>query len=174
MAKCERGDAGFLAAAGGFRLWPVFSAAAFRRKLLEAMLCGVSTHRRKGGAAFASREQRPRNRSERLAELLRAEVSVAGCDGAEAETRRRIVVFEELERVVGRLQSGGGGNVGGDRRKEAAGEVRRFAKDDAEARKTLAMLGAIPPLVGMLDSRDVDLQISALYALLNLGIGNDL
>ncbi|EHA8587827.1 hypothetical protein COCNU_scaffold003335G000010 [Cocos nucifera] len=36
------------------------------------------------------------------------------------------------------------------------------------------MLGAIPPLVGMLDSSDIDLQISALYALLILGIINDL
>ncbi|KAG1347895.1 putative U-box domain-containing protein 13 [Cocos nucifera] len=36
------------------------------------------------------------------------------------------------------------------------------------------MLGAIPPLVGMLDSPDIDFQISALYALLILGIGNDL
>ncbi|XP_073099002.1 U-box domain-containing protein 4 isoform X2 [Elaeis guineensis] len=173
MAKCERGDAGSLAAAGGFRLWAVFSAAVSRRKLLEAMICGVSTHRRKGGATFGSPKQRPRNRSERLAELLRAEVSVAGSDEVEAETRRRIVVFEELQRVVGRLQFGGGDNVGGDRRKEAAAEVRRLAKDDAEARKTLAMLGAIPPLVGMLDSPDIGFQISALYALLNLGIGND-
>ncbi|KAG1364368.1 U-box domain-containing protein 13 [Cocos nucifera] len=175
MATCERGDAGSLATAGGFRLWLVFSAAVFRRKLLEAMMCGVSTHRRKGRAAFGSPKQRPRNRSERLAELLRAEVSVAGSDEAEAEaeTRRRIVVFKELQRVVGRLQFGGGDNVGEDRRKEAAGDVRRLAKDDAEARKTLAMLGAIPPLVGMLDSPAIDFQISALYALLNLGIGND-
>ncbi|XP_008794334.2 U-box domain-containing protein 12-like [Phoenix dactylifera] len=175
MARCERGDAGSLAAAGGFRLWLDFSAAAFRRKLLEAMMCGVSKHRRKGGAAFGSPEQRPRKpRSERLAELLRAEVSVAGSDEVEAETRQRMVVFEELQLVVGRLQSGGGDNVGGDRRKEAAGEVRRLSKDNAETRKTLAMLGAIPPLVGMLDSPDIDFQISALYALLNLGIGNDL
>ncbi|EHA8586962.1 putative U-box domain-containing protein 13 [Cocos nucifera] len=132
---------------GGFCLWLVFSAAVFRWKLLEAMMCGVSTHRRKRGAAFGSLKQRSTNRSERLAELLRAEVSVAGSDEAEAETRRMIVVFEELQRMAGRLQFGSGDNVGGDRRKEVVGEVRRIAKDDAEARRTLAMLGAIPPLV---------------------------
>ncbi|XP_010942114.1 U-box domain-containing protein 45 [Elaeis guineensis] len=169
MAKCERGDE------GGFRLWPFFSVAAFRRKLLEAMMCGVSRHRRKSGAAFGSPERRPRNTgSERLAELLRAEFSEAGSDEAEVETRRKIEAFEELQRVVGSLQTGEGDNAGEDRRKEAAGEVRRLAKDDAEARETLAMLGAIPPLVGMLDSPDPDFQIAALYALLNIGIGNDL
>ncbi|KAG1334976.1 hypothetical protein COCNU_03G010950 [Cocos nucifera] len=36
------------------------------------------------------------------------------------------------------------------------------------------MLSTIPPLVGMLNSLDIDFQISALYALLILGIGNDL
>lgn len=169
MAKCERGDE------GGFRLWPLFSVAAFRRKLLEAMMCGVSRHRRKGGADFGSPERRQRNpRSERLAELLRAELSEAGSDETEAETRRKIEAFEELQRAVGSLQTGDGDNAGADRRKEAAGEVRRLAKDDVEARETLAMLGAIPPLVEMLDSPDPDFQIAALYALLNIGIGNDL
>ncbi|ONK69065.1 uncharacterized protein A4U43_C05F18920 [Asparagus officinalis] len=36
------------------------------------------------------------------------------------------------------------------------------------------MLEAIPPLIGMIDSEDAESQISALYALLNLVIGNDL
>nr|DAD36371.1 TPA_asm: hypothetical protein HUJ06_007012 [Nelumbo nucifera] len=52
-------------------------------------------------------------------------------------------------------------------------DVRRLEKEDTEARATLAMLGAIPPLVGMLDSSDLDFQIASLYALLNLGTGND-
>ncbi|KAG1362704.1 putative U-box domain-containing protein 13 [Cocos nucifera] len=134
----------------GRRILPVAGLlhAVFHRKLLEAMMCGVSTHRWKRGAAFGSPKQRSTNRSERLAELLRAEVLLAGSDEALAETRWRIVVFEELQRMVRRLQFGGGDNVGGDRRKEVAGEVRRLAKDDAEARRTLAMLGAIPPLIG--------------------------
>ncbi|KAG1363687.1 putative U-box domain-containing protein 13 [Cocos nucifera] len=84
------------------------------------------------------------NRSERLVKLLQAKVSVVGSD--EVETRWRIVVFEELQRMVGRLQFGGGDNVGGDRRKEVTREVKRLAKDDAEARRMLTMLGAIPPL----------------------------
>ncbi|BAT96980.1 hypothetical protein VIGAN_09031500 [Vigna angularis var. angularis] len=58
-------------------------------------------------------------------------------------------------------------------RRIAAERVRSLAKEDAEARANLAMLGAIPPLVGMLDSEDAHSQIASLYALLNLGIGND-
>ena len=53
---------------------------------------------------------------------------------------------------------------------------RILAKEDLEVRGTLAMLGAIPPLVAMLDEtelNDVDSLIASLYALLNLGIGND-
>ncbi|KAK3434054.1 hypothetical protein EUGRSUZ_D01477 [Eucalyptus grandis] len=42
------------------------------------------------------------------------------------------------------------------------GQVRLLAKEDSEARTTLAMLGAIPPLVGMLDSSDLDSQIASL------------
>jgi hypothetical protein len=48
-----------------------------------------------------------------------------------------------------------------------------LCKEDGKARVTLSMLGAIPPLVGMLDLEDFECQIDALYALLNLGIGND-
>uniref|UniRef100_A0A0D3HCE5 Armadillo repeat-containing domain-containing protein n=1 Tax=Oryza barthii TaxID=65489 RepID=A0A0D3HCE5_9ORYZ len=48
----------------------------------------------------------------------------------------------------------------------------------AAAREMLAMLGAIPPLVAMLDESDgggggEEMVAAALYALLNLGIGND-
>ena len=59
------------------------------------------------------------------------------------------------------------------KRRTAATTVRSLAKEQSEARGMLAMLGAIPPLVGMLDSEDVHSQIASLYALLNLGIGND-
>ncbi|XP_076929905.1 U-box domain-containing protein 45-like [Bidens hawaiensis] len=54
-----------------------------------------------------------------------------------------------------------------------AKEVRELAKADSKARTKLALLGAIPPLVAMLETEDLDSQISALYALLNIGIGND-
>lgn len=58
----------------------------------------------------------------------------------------------------------------------AASEVRRLAKDDSFARETLAMLGAIPPLIGMLgnDVDGDDWKVAALYALLNLAIRNDM
>lgn len=76
--------------------------------------------------------------------------------------------LEELKRVVTELQ-----DVDSVKRKAAASIARLRAKEDLEARVTLAILGAIPPLVGMLDSEDVETQIASLYALLNLGIGND-
>ncbi|ONK63661.1 uncharacterized protein A4U43_C07F17580 [Asparagus officinalis] len=53
-------------------------------------------------------------------------------------------------------------------------EVRRLAKDNAEARETLAMLEAIPPHARKIDSDDTTLKIESLYALLNLGIRNDI
>ncbi|KAI7752989.1 hypothetical protein M8C21_026730 [Ambrosia artemisiifolia] len=74
-------------------------------------------------------------------------------------------MLEELKQVVKRLQYDD--VVGG------AKDVRRLAKEDSGARCTLALLGAIPPLVAVLDSGDLDLRINGLYALLNLCIGND-
>nr|XP_009401290.2 PREDICTED: U-box domain-containing protein 4-like [Musa acuminata subsp. malaccensis]XP_018681526.1 PREDICTED: U-box domain-containing protein 4-like [Musa acuminata subsp. malaccensis] len=166
MAECDR------SAAGRFRPWPPFSAATLRRKLLDAVACGASGHRRRRKEDLCSLASRPTTR--RLEELMRAEEPESCSDrGAEAETRRKIGAFEELQRAAGLLQLGDGdGEL--DRRKEAAAEVRRLAKDDPGARKTFATLGAIPPLVAMLDSKDSELHLAALYALLNLGIGNDL
>ncbi|CAL9098059.1 unnamed protein product [Musa textilis] len=175
MAKCMLPDA-----AAGFRLWPTFSPAALCRRILEAIACGASRHRgrRKACSGVDVTEPvpcRPRpGRAERLMELLQEEPSDSGTDEADdAEARRKVEAFEEIQRVVSRLQLDDH-NAGGDRQEEAAMEVRRLAKDDPEARETLAMLGAIPPLVGMLDSKDPDLHVAALYALLNLGIGNEL
>lgn len=74
-----------------------------------------------------------------------------------------------LEEVVKRLQSGGDGGEA----LRGAKEVRELAKENSDARTNFALFGAIPPLVALLDSGDLDAQISALYALLNLGIGND-
>ncbi|CAL9118839.1 unnamed protein product [Musa acuminata var. zebrina] len=175
MAKCMLPDA-----AAGFCLWPTFSPAALRRRILDAIACGASRHRgrRKACGSVDVTEPLPRRprpgRAERLMELLQAEPSDSGSDEADdAEARRKVEAFEEIQCVVGRLQLDDH-NADGDRREEAATEVRRLAKDDPEARETLAMLGAIPPLVGMLDSKDPDLHVAALYALLNLGIGNEL
>ncbi|CAN6204465.1 unnamed protein product [Urochloa humidicola] len=125
---------------------------------------------------------RPRPRSDRLAELLQVE-EPSECGGADddadaaaAAAARKVEALEELKGVVAALQAGGG--EGGEAcmsRVEAAMAVRRKAKDDAAAREMLAMLGAIPPLVAMLDDGgdEEEVTAAALYALLNLGIGND-
>ncbi|XP_010275758.1 PREDICTED: U-box domain-containing protein 13 [Nelumbo nucifera] len=200
MAKYQRNDVGSVvlegAGGGNFRLWPAIRGAAFRRKLLDTMMCGVSCHRHEMDSGVASplqmqklkQKQKPKQQEQeqpkspqkpelkknvgsgRLSELLNlSQTSETGLeDEAEVETRRKLEVFEELQGVVKRLQF-----QEGSQQKEAAMDVRRLAKEDTEARATLAMLGAIPPLVGMLDCSDLDFQIASLYALLNLGIGND-
>ncbi|XP_062098381.1 U-box domain-containing protein 12-like [Humulus lupulus] len=199
MARCHRNDVGSLildrptgapAASGGhFRLWSAFSAASFRRKIFDAVSCGGSSRYRhhnddhaaapitesEGSVAESSKEKvvekakrkskGTNGKSEKLLDLLNlAEWSESEADAA--TTKRKVEVLEKLKRVVGDLQV--------ERKLEAACEVRLLAKEDLEARGTLAMLGAIPPLVGMLDFEDDDTQIAALYALLNLGIGNDM
>lgn len=79
--------------------------------------------------------------------------------------------LEILKRVAKDLQAE---ETEREKKVMAASEVRLLAKDDAEARVTLAMLGAIPPLVSMIDdSQNEDALIASLYALLNLAIGND-
>ncbi|XP_010265630.1 PREDICTED: U-box domain-containing protein 12-like [Nelumbo nucifera] len=189
MMRYQRNDVGSVvlerAGGGNFRLWPAVCGAAFRRKLLDAMMCGVSRNRHEEDSGIGSpvqmqslkqkqKQQRSGSKrnagSGRLSELLNlSQTSETGLeDETEAETRRKLEVFEELQGVVKILQL-----QEGLQQKEAAIDVRRLAKEDLEARTTLAMLGAIPPLVGMLDSVDLDFQIAALYALLNLGIGND-
>jgi hypothetical protein len=177
VARCALADA------GGFRLWPIFSAAALRRKVLEVLTCGGGGGADGGGSCRGrtpyrspQRMPRPRPRSDRLVELLRAE-EPSECgggddDGADAAARK-VEALEELKGVVGALQAGGGEPCMS--RVEAAAAVRRKAKDDAAAREMLAMLGAIPPLVAMLDDggEEEEVTAAALYALLNLGIGND-
>lgn len=175
VARCAHADA------SGFRIWPIFSAASLRRKVLEVLACGGGGGDGggscRGRTAYRSPQRipRPRPRSDRLAELLRAEQPSECSDEAEAEAAaRKVEALEELKGVVGALRDGGGD--GCMSRVEAAMAVRSKAKDDAGAREMLAMLGAIPPLVAMLDEGgDVgeDVTTAALYALLNLGIGND-
>ncbi|XP_068653439.1 U-box domain-containing protein 4-like [Aristolochia californica] len=182
MAKYRRNDVGSLVldrpSGSHFPLWPGFSGAAFRRKLFDTMRCGVSRHPRK--EARSPEQQRPvkirgsksGRGSERLSELLNLEAaSDVGFVESEAEAKRKMLILDELRRVVKRLQF-----EEGEKKKDAARDVRCLAKENADARVTLAMLGAIPTLVGMLDAagEDSDLQIQALYALLNLGIGNDM
>lgn len=183
-----------------FRLWTSISGAAFRRKIFDAVSCGGSsryghhhhhhqeeeeeeepevknnnttttTNTRTSMRSILNdcskeqkQERKTRNgKSEKLLDLL----NLAEAE-SDAETRKKVEALEELKRVVKDLQEE-------EKRKvAAASDVRLLAKEDSDARVTLAMLGAIPPLVGMLDIEDVDAQIASLYALLNLGIANDL
>ncbi|XP_044464667.1 U-box domain-containing protein 15-like [Mangifera indica] len=168
-----------------YRLWTAFSAAAFRRKIFDAVSCGgTSRFRQEFREDDTSNEKtqqekkkperqkqeklKQRKGSEKLSDLLN--LADVESETTESETRKKEEALEELKRVVKELQ------VEDDevKRREAAKKVRSLAKENSEARVTLAMLGAIPPLAGMLDFEDVDSQISALYALLNLGIGNDM
>ncbi|CAK9312793.1 unnamed protein product [Citrullus colocynthis] len=198
MAKCHSntigsvavdGIAGANAATRHFRFCTSFSGAAFRRRIYDAVSCGGSSryrHRYKDemmdeepstGNGSASRdlkeeEEQPRNRklgngrSEKLVDLLNLAESVEPEN--EAETRKKEEELRELKRTVKDLQA-----EDLCKRKSAATKVRLMAKEDLVIRGTLALLGAIPPLVAMLDLEDEQSQIAALYALLNLGIGNN-
>ncbi|KAL5558215.1 hypothetical protein UlMin_034426 [Ulmus minor] len=188
MARCHRNDVGSLvldrptSTAGHFRLWSGISASSFRRKIFDAVSCGGSSRYRYrhdeddypvapstagGGSTDKAKATKADSKSEKLSDLLNlAEWSESEADAA--ATKRKVEALEKLKHVVRELQV-----EEKEKRKEAASDVRLLAKEDSEARGTLAMLGAIPPLVGMLDFEDVDTQIAALYALLNLGIGND-
>lgn len=178
-----------------FRLWTAFSGAAFRRKIFDAVSCGGSSRygreilddeknslptpkaktemesrgvdSEKGSGQKQEKRKEAKgcvSKSEKLLDLLNL------AEGeAESEVKKKEEALEELKIVVKDLQS-----ESQEQRREAASKVRNLAKENSETRVTLAMLGAIPPLAGMLDFQLVDSQISALYALLNLGIGNDL
>ncbi|KAI7997523.1 U-box domain-containing protein 13 [Camellia lanceoleosa] len=195
MAKCPRNSVGAMmldhaaGSGGNSRLWTSFSGASFRRMIIDTMRCGGSSFRHDGGATTKPPPEKPTHQnenqnqrsecgaeskqkkknagSEKLSELLRlSESSEAGLDRETAEeVKRKVEALEELKRVVKRLQ--------GDDVLGAAIDVRRLTKENLEARTTLALLGAIPPLVSLLGSEDLDSQIASLYALLNLGIGND-
>ncbi|GMY29195.1 U-box domain-containing protein 6-like [Fagus crenata] len=186
MAKCHRNDVGSLVldrpttAGGHFRLWTSFSGSTFRRKIFDAMSCGASSRHRRHhhqddfitdtrSAPKVSKPKPPEKRktvkSEKLSDLLNM------ADSSETdteETKKKVEALEELMRVAKELQ-----DEDLEKQKGAASNVRLRAKEGSEARVTLAMLGAIPPLVGMLDFDDSEAQIASLYALLNLGIGND-
>ncbi|KAJ1700360.1 hypothetical protein LUZ63_000139 [Rhynchospora breviuscula] len=162
------------------------TAAILRRKLLQALTCGGCSLSLSLSLSL-SRQRKPHvatlkpvSKSDRLGQLILEEPSELGSDEMEVElapteNQKSEQELEEFQRVVSMLHPHGNADAAGDCRREAAVEIRRMAKEDADARETLAMLGAIPPLIGMLDAElDLDSQITALYALLNLAIGNDM
>ncbi|KAK6912516.1 hypothetical protein RJ641_022117 [Dillenia turbinata] len=148
----------------------------FRWRLIDTISCGGSSRYRQHHAAAENSPENslseimapvtePSKKGEKLAELLKKsenEISVR-------EIKRKEESLEVMKRVVRKLQ-----NEEERERVEGAREVRKLAKEDTEARVTLSLLGSIPPLVGMLDLENVETKIASLYALLNLGIGNDL
>ncbi|KAK2445924.1 ARM repeat superfamily protein [Trifolium repens] len=186
MAKCHRSNADSLVldhrhhakntTAGNFRL-----SALFRRIIFDALSCGgtsryrnhhrdeavscasaVSTVNLAAGSQKEKQQVREVKQEKKLSDILNIQVHEI-----EAESKKE-EILTELKQVVKELCE-----EDSTKRRIAAARVRSLAKDDSEARGTLAMLGAISPLVGMLDSEDLHSQIDSLYALLNLGIGND-
>ncbi|TXG62250.1 hypothetical protein EZV62_013613 [Acer yangbiense] len=186
-----------------FRLWTAFSGATFRRKIFDAVSCGGSSRYRHefpddddevvsvsttttstSTATDSKKQEKPKQqKSEKLSDLLNlADTEFETTESEAATTKKKEEALEELKRVVRELQvedddpvGGGDGERKSKRRGiEAASRVRLLAKENPETRITLAMLGAIPPLAGMLDFEEIDSQIASLYALLNLGIGNDM
>ncbi|XP_024395917.1 uncharacterized protein [Physcomitrium patens] len=87
------------------------------------------------------------------------------CDDLAQEVR----IIRECENVVAELCAKKGKEQG-----VVAAEARLLAEDHPVARATLATLGAIFPLVAMLDSSSMFCAHSALLALLSLAAGNDL
>ncbi|CAE6007953.1 unnamed protein product [Arabidopsis arenosa] len=176
MAKCHRNNVDSLilhripsASSSSSTSGNTFSGSSLRRIIFDAISCGGSSRYqrelREEDDEDASKSTMMGNdsarKSEKLCDLLNLAV-VESC----VETKKKEETLEILKRVVRDLQ------VAAEKKIAAASEVRLLAKDDIEARVTLAMLGAIPPLVSMIDN-DEDAQIASLYALLNLGIGND-
>ncbi|CAN6458746.1 unnamed protein product [Victoria cruziana] len=180
MAKGQDGRRG----GGEKRRSSAFSAAYFKQKILDAVSCG-GTRRRSVEMEVEPCVLPPvgdacgYKRSERLAELLMVEAKEERQRGeAEAEevVRRKVERFQGFERLVVELEGAEEGVEGEKemRKAEAATKVRWACRDDADARSTLATLGAIPPLVSMLELPISAARLAALYALLNLSIGNDL
>lgn len=142
--------------------------------IFDAVSCGGTSryrYRQRGGAdnngggdfSSAASHAEKEDTSEKLSDLLNAADSKTA-----SEAKKKEEALTELKQVVKDLRE-----EDFTKRQIAAARVRSLAKEDSEARANLAMLGAIPPLVGMLDSEDALSQIASLYALLNLGIGND-
>lgn len=182
MAKCHRSNVDSIVlhhrhhakntTAGNFR----FSASSFRRIIFDALSCGGASrhhrhyHREEEISSVAStatvkelRGEVQEEKTEKLLDLLNIQVHETN-----AESKKKEETLTEMKHVVKDLRG-----EDSTKRRIAAARVRSLTKEDSEARGSLAMLGAISPLVGMLDSEDLHSQIDSLYALLNLGIAND-
>ncbi|EFJ38493.1 hypothetical protein SELMODRAFT_402458 [Selaginella moellendorffii] len=81
--------------------------------------------------------------------------------------RKKAEMWRRME-MVRRLQSG---DI--EEQTSAAADIRAACRRDGDARTTLALMGAIPPLVAMLDSLNTAAAAAGLAALLNLSVRND-
>ncbi|KZV49966.1 U-box domain-containing protein 7-like [Dorcoceras hygrometricum] len=160
MVKCGGGrDSNSVALDRPLKLWSL---------IIDSVRCGGG-----GGGGGIQGDSRRREEgaksqagSEKLSEILKQPEWWEN-----EEVRRKEEALGGLKSVAQNLQGESMAAV-----VEAATEVRRLTKDDPQARTTLALLGAIPPLVALLDGGQdptFNSQITALYALLNLAIGND-
>ncbi|KAL2545227.1 ARM repeat superfamily protein [Forsythia ovata] len=155
--KCDGSkDAGSVLLDHPFKLWS---------KIIDTVRCGGKRPKKKSESKNKYNLQQPG--SDKLSDLLKQ----PECWENEEEVRMKEETLEELKRVAKKLQQQSSSEVV----LEGAREVRRLAKEDYQARTTLALLGVIPPLVALLDAEDPTShsQIAALYALLNLAIAND-
>ncbi|VYS53437.1 unnamed protein product [Arabidopsis thaliana] len=181
MAKCHRNNVDPLilhrtpSASSSSVSANTFSGSSLRRIIFDAISCGGSSRYRRELREEIDKDcskstmigEDSMRKPEKLSDLLNLAVIESG-----VETKKKEETLEILKRVVKDLQAEA---AAAEKKIAAASEVRLLAKDDIEARVTLAMLGAIPPLVSMIDdeSQSEDALIASLYALLNLGIGND-
>ncbi|GFQ07624.1 U-box domain-containing protein 13 [Phtheirospermum japonicum] len=157
MSKCEGDDKdpgpGSVVLERPLRLWSL---------LIDSVRCGRGLQRP------SNPKKQQQTGSEKLSELLK---QAEWWENDQEEVRKKEEALQRLKNVANKLQQEEEISMVLD----GAAEVRRLAKDDPEARTTLALLGVIPPLVALLDSQDPTFhsQIAALYALLNLAITND-
>ncbi|XP_073035791.1 U-box domain-containing protein 45-like [Primulina eburnea] len=134
--------------------------------IIDSVRCGGGGCGIQGNSRWKRTGDKKQPGSEKLSELLKQPEWWEN-----EEVRRKEQELGGLKRVAKKLQVESMAAV-----VEAAMEVRRLTKDNPQARTTLALLGAIPPLVALLDGGQdptSNSQITALYALLNLAIGND-
>lgn len=151
MSKCEGEGGGSVVLERPLKLWSL---------IIDSLRCGGGIQRR------CRKKSKQQGGSEKLSELLKQPEWWEN----EEEVRRKEEMLQGLKNVAKKLQQEESMVV-----LEGAAEVRRLTKDDPHARTTLALLGVIPPLVALLHAQDPTCrsQIAALYALLNLAIGND-
>lgn len=179
MGSHERNDVGSVALGRSsyphhhFRL---FSGGSFRRKLLATLSCGGGRSKKPTSKSDPIIQKdngvgsSGRSGSGKLIDLLNLKRESNETEEVQRKKEERL---EELRKAVRLVQS-----EAVEERENGAKLIRRLAKEDGEARTSLALMGAIPPLVAMIGideaSDESSSQIEAMYALLNLGIGNDL